>query len=148
VEPNQVADTAGNFVPAVGLGQFATVLIARVTDVRVNDGSAQRSRVTSLTVSFNGTLQFLGATAADTFGLRRADGLSIGLVAVVDNSGGQTSVTLTFTGTGLESGSLSDGTYTLTIFGALARVGPNGPLLDADGDDIPGGDFAFQIHRL
>jgi len=148
LESNQVADTSGNFVPAVRLGQFSTVLMARVTGVRVNDGSPQRSRVTSLTVTFNGTLQFLGTTVADTFRLRRADGLSIGLVATVDNTGGQTSVTLIFTGAGLEAGSLADGNYTLSVFGATARVGPNGPILDADGDDIPGGDFAFQIHRL
>jgi hypothetical protein len=147
VEPNQVADAAGNFIPAVRLGQFAAVPPVGVSAVRFNDGAVQRSRVTSLTVSFDGVLQFPG-TAADAFSLQRADGLVIALTAAVDNSGGRTSVTLTFGGAGVEFGSLADGNYTLTIFGGATRSGPNGPLLDADGDGLPGGDLTVQFHRL
>ncbi|HTK76939.1 MAG TPA: choice-of-anchor Q domain-containing protein, partial [Gemmataceae bacterium] len=147
VEAGQVADSAGNFIPPQRLGQFAAIPPIAVTAVKVNDGSAQRSRVSSLTVSFDGTLQFVGA-AADAFSLRRSDGLVIGLIASVDNTGGRTTVTLTFTGTGLEANSLADGNYALVIFGAAARSGPSGPPLDADGDGLPGGDLTYQFHRL
>jgi hypothetical protein len=146
LEPNQVADTAGNFVPASRLGQFTATPPVGVSSVRVNDGSAQRSRVSSLTVSFDGPLQFVG-TASDAFSLRRSDGLLIGLIALVD-TGSRTTVTLTFTGAGLEANSLADGNYTLTILGAAARSGSAGPLLDADGDGLPGGDLVYQFHRL
>src|SRR5207249_4760511 len=139
-------DQAGNSIPTVRLGQFAAVPPVVVSAVRVNDGVAQRSRVTSLTVSFDGTLQFPG-TATDAFSLRRVDGLVITLTAAVDNSGGRTTVTLTFGGVGVEASSLADGNYTLTVFGGSARSGANGPLLDADGDGLPGGDLTVQFHR-
>jgi len=144
---NQIADTAGNFAPAVRLGQISAAPPVAVAEVRVNDGSAQRSRVTSLTVMFDGAIRFLG-TPADTFRIRRSDGTDVGLVATLGVVSGRYAVTLTFTGPGLEGGSLPDGNYTLIVFGATARIGPTGPLLDADGDGLPGGDGTLQFHRL
>jgi hypothetical protein len=96
---------------------------------------------------FDGAIRFLG-TPADTFRVRRSDGTDVGLVATLGLVSGRYAVTLTFTGPGLEGGSLPDGNYTLTVFGATARIGPTGPLLDADGDGLPGGDGTLQFHRL
>jgi predicted outer membrane repeat protein len=147
VEPNQVADTSGNFAFAAALGQIEVAMPVTVESIQVNDGSAQRSRVTSLTVTFSGTVQFASA-AVNAFDLRRADGTSIAISPSVSVNTGRTVVTLAFTGAGLEAGSLTDGNYTLTVFGGAAQSGPTGPLLDADGDGLPCGDRAFQFHPL
>jgi hypothetical protein len=104
---------------------------AKVTAVQINDGSAQRSRVSSLTVTFDNPPSLPGVPA-DGFELKRqSDGAGVTLAASV---GGST-VTLTFTGGPVESGSLADGRYTLRI---LAAQVPN---LDGNGDGTPGDDY-------
>jgi hypothetical protein len=144
---NGVADTAGNMVPAVRLGQFAAAPPTGVTGTVINDGSRQRSRVMSVTVYFDGPLEFL-SSMADTFRVRRPDGTDVAFTAAPVTVSAGTAIKLTFSGSGLESGSLADGTYTLTVLGSTARSGINGPLLDADGEGQPGGDNTFQFHRL
>jgi hypothetical protein len=49
---------------------------------------------------------------------------------------------LTFGGSLAEVGSLKDGTYTLTVFGALV-TGPGGLALDGDNNGVAGGDFVY-----
>jgi hypothetical protein len=88
--------------------------VAQVTDAKVNDGSIQRSRVTSLTISFNTLVNFSGAVA-NAFTLTRVGGGAVAFSASATVVAGGTVVTLdNFSGSEIESGSLRDGRYTLT----------------------------------
>jgi hypothetical protein len=118
-----------------------------VAGIQVNDGSAQRSEVWSITVTFSGSVTFAGgnANAAAAFQLTHlTDSTNVALNAAVSaNSQGETVVTLTFAGSETDAvssrnggvASLADGRYQLTIFSAsvsgsagttLAGGGPNG----------------------
>jgi hypothetical protein len=121
-----------------------------VAGVRVDDGTAQRSMVRSLTVTFS-TLVTLPANPADAFRLSRTGPLDpFGDVTLsVDLSGStgtQTVARLTFSGAFTQSNSLIDGTYSLTVFGS--QVAANGQALDGDGDGAAGGDFGMNLYRL
>jgi glucose/arabinose dehydrogenase len=104
----------------------------RVTQTTVNDGSAQRSSVTSLTVTFNTQVTFT-STAAAAFTLSLNGGGSVGFTATPNVVNGVTVVTLdNFTGALTDGhGSLLDGRYTLTAIsnqihnGTLALDGAN-----------------------
>jgi hypothetical protein len=65
------------------------------------------------------------------------------------NSGGQTIVTLSFSGANTEPGtfSLTDGIYKLTLNSAFI-VNGSGQAFDGDADGNPGGNFLFPFHRL
>jgi ELWxxDGT repeat protein len=98
-----------------------------VTSVLVNDGSAQRSLVTGLTVTFSTTV----ALDADAFVVQRQDGNLAGVTfttAVVD---GHTVAVLAFTGDDVLAGSLADGNYVLTVRADRVHDGL-GQGLDAD----------------
>jgi hypothetical protein len=118
--------------------------------VTVNDGTAQRSRVTQLTVAFPG-LATLPANPVAAFRLTRLGpgGPTGDVTLAVDLSGStatQTVVKLTFSGALTEFGSLVDGNYTLTVLGSQVTV--NGAPLDGDGDGTPGGDSVTPLYRL
>jgi hypothetical protein len=120
-----------------------TDLAPTVQSVVVNDGSAQRSMVTSLTVTFS-TVVHLDPGA---FGLVRQGGGAIGLQvteAVVD---GRTVATLIFVGADVIGGSLADGHYTLTINGGLVHDG-FGNALDGAGTGVVGSDRVDTFFRL
>ncbi|HJZ56455.1 MAG TPA: hypothetical protein VKE74_15930, partial [Gemmataceae bacterium] len=96
-------DASGPVVPP-------QVVAPTVEGVAVNDGAAQRSMVTKLTITFDRQVE-LSDGALD---LRSASGASQLLFlteAVID---GKTVVTVEF-GSSLPGGSLSDGRYTLTV---------------------------------
>jgi hypothetical protein len=108
----------------------------------VNDGSAQRSRVTSLTVTFAGQVTFSGTVGAAFTLTRNSDGAVIGFTATSSIVNGVTQVTLNgFTGTATDFGSLADGRYTLTALSSQITLG--GSALDGDGNGTPGGDYTF-----
>jgi uncharacterized delta-60 repeat protein len=108
---------------------------------QVNDGSVQRSRVTSLTVRFSGVVTFNG-TPAQAFTLVRNDGGAVNFVANVSTEYGGTVVTLSnFTGVETQFGSLRDGRYTLTAFSSM--ISADGQPLDGDANGTPGGNFVF-----
>jgi hypothetical protein len=106
---------------------------------QVNDGSAQRSMVQSLTVAINGLATF-ATTPGAAFQLTGPGG-NVGLVGTSRYINNSTLVNLTFTGAGIVNGSLADGRYVLTAFGNQITV--NGAALDADGDGTAGGNFVF-----
>jgi hypothetical protein len=83
-----------------------------VDSVRVNDGSAQRSMVTSLTVSFT-TIVSVPNSAFRL--VNKETSSQVGLNISSSNATGKTVSTLTFTGAGIVGGSLADGNYLLTI---------------------------------
>jgi ELWxxDGT repeat protein len=84
---------------------------AQVTGFAVNDGSAQRSRVTSLTLTFDAVVTLdPGAISLQ----RRGHGL-VPIQVNASVADGRTVVVLTFAGPGIIGGSLPDGDYTLTV---------------------------------
>ncbi len=106
----------------------------RVESILVNDGAAQRSMITHLTVIFD---QAVLADAA-AFVLTDGAGHRIDLAAA-NPSGDQRTFNLTVAGAA-EGVSLADGNYTLT-------VRPDG-LSDAAGRPLTGEDERMTFHRL
>jgi hypothetical protein len=155
------ADVTGNDVTLTRGG--TPVAPPRVANLRVNNGAAQRSMVTSLTVTFDQAVAFAGP-AAQAFTLARINGGSVGFTATVSNAGGVTAVTLdTFTGPETNQaqtfrqafGSLNNGRYALTV--RASQVSAGGLALDGNGDGVGGDDYVFadsgttagnQLYRL
>ena len=116
---------------------------ARVESVVVNEGSAQRSMVTSLTVTFDHVVTL----DPGAFGLQREDGSPVSLNVATSVVGGHTVAVLTFAGPDIIGDSLADGGYTLTIRGDLVHDGV-GRELDGDRDGTAGGDHVTAFFRL
>jgi hypothetical protein len=95
-----------------------------VNSTQVNDGSIQRSRVTSLQVTFSTQVSF-ATTAGAAFTLtRNSDGAAVGFTATPSVVNGVTVVTLDgFTGAATQFGSLADGRYTLTVLASQISAG-------------------------
>jgi ELWxxDGT repeat protein len=115
-----------------------------VESVVVNDGSVQRSQVTSLTVTFS-TQVSLDSGALE---VQRGDGSDVGIDVATSVVGGKTVAVITFTGNDIVDGSLPDGTYTLTVHSDLVHDGTGQALAqdarlsffrllgDVDGDGV------------
>jgi hypothetical protein len=117
---------------------------AKVTNVSINGGAAQRSRLTSIAINFDSKVSFVGGdvNAAAAFTLDRVGPStgSVSLAASVDNIGPGTVVTLTFTGGTVDNISLADGRYALHALAAqFTGVG-----LDGNGDGTGGDNFLFD----
>ncbi len=114
----------------------------RVQAMQINDGSAQRSRVTSLTVTFTAQVT-LPADPATAFTLTRiGDGAAVSFTATANVAGGVTVVTLSnFGGAATVSGSLADGRYALTAL--ASRISAGGQQLDGNGDGTGGDDYTL-----
>jgi probable HAF family extracellular repeat protein len=106
---------------------------AQVVGVQINDGATQRSRVTSLKVTFDSTV-ILPPLPANAFELKRQSDNAI--VSLSASAIGNT-VSLSFTGGPIEFGSLADGRYTLTVHSSLVNYGD----FDGNGDGTPGDDY-------
>ncbi len=112
---------------------------ARVSNVQVNNGSAQRAMVTSLMIAFDSPVSFVGSPTAAFSLVNQKTTNAATLSAAVDLSG--TFVTLTFTGGSVDlGGSLSDGRYTLNIIGN--QFTGNG--FDGNGDGISGDNYVLM----
>jgi hypothetical protein len=132
-----------DLAPDDGNSPVQTIAPARVESVAINDGSAQRSMVNSLTVTFDSDVTFDDGA----FELHKQDGSSIALSVAPSVVNGKTVAVLTFTGSDLVGGSLADGSYTLTV--RADRVHDRwGRLLDGDGDGSAGGDRVDNFFRL
>jgi hypothetical protein len=115
----------------------------QVQSVVVNDGSPQRSMVTSLTVTFS-TVVHLDPGA---FELVLQGGGVIQLNISESVVEGRSVDTLTFTGAGIIGGPLADGHYTLTIHGDLVHD-DFGQALDGAATDVAGTDRVDTFFRL
>jgi fibronectin type 3 domain-containing protein len=123
---------------------------------QINDGSAQRSEVRSITVTFLGPVTFTGGNAAAAFQLQQVqNSANVMLNAVVSvDSHNRTVVILTFANTNAStevdpvseqngyasSPSLADGRYQLTIFGSHV-LGANGIAFDGAGNGTAGSNY-------
>jgi photosystem II stability/assembly factor-like uncharacterized protein len=103
-----VAGTHGRGAWEVSTVQAVT---PTVDSVVINDGSAQRSLVTSLTITFNTAVTL----DPDAIEVRRQGHGLISLDVATSLVGGQTVAVVTFTGPHIINGSLPDGDYTLTV---------------------------------
>jgi arylsulfate sulfotransferase len=115
----------------------------KVESVVFNDGSAQRSMVNSITVTFGGAA-ILDPGAIE---LRRQDGSLVDAQVSIALLDGKTVAVLSFAGAEFVGGSLADGSYTLTV--RADHVHDRwGRALDGDGDGVLGGDFVNSFSRL
>lgn len=113
----------------------APVVAPQLTGFTVNGGAAQRSMVTSLTLTFDRPVT-LGAGA---LALARAGGGSAVQLLTSPASGLATVHTVTFAGAGTTGGSLLDGLYKLTVTATAVT--------DATGQAMGGGNRAYDFHR-
>jgi hypothetical protein len=138
------ASRASDLVPGDvnGFGDvFTYVTPPRVQSAQINDGAAQRSRVTTLQLTFSTEVTFAGPVAS-AFTLTRNGGGAVIFTATANLVNGVTVVTLnSFTGSEAQFGSLNDGRYTLTAL--ASQISTEGFALDGDGDGQPGGDYHF-----
>jgi ELWxxDGT repeat protein len=101
-----------------------------VAAATIGDGTAQRSQVASLTVTFSAQVTF-AETVASAFTLTRNGGGAVNFSATASVIGGVTVVTLTgFTGSETQFGSLKDGRYTLTAL--ASQISANGQQMASD----------------
>lgn len=136
------------------IGAYEVQHAPTIANVIINDGSAQRSRITSMTVQFS-TLMLPSAMPASSFVLEKmAGGSAVGAVTLaVDLSPslvGQTIAKLTFSGPLTEYESLVDGQYRLTVL-AATMADASGQTLDGNGDGAMGDNYvsaAGSIYRL
>jgi hypothetical protein len=115
----------------------------RVESVVINDGSAQRSMVNSLAITFSGVVTLYPGA----FELRASNGSAVGLNVAASVVDGRTVAILSFTGSNIIGGSLADGFYTLGVRADWVRDA-SGLKLDGDGDGVAGGDRSDAFHRL
>ncbi|MBX7103561.1 MAG: hypothetical protein K1X57_05745 [Gemmataceae bacterium] len=129
--PAGAAITPGAANPANPAG------VLQVAGVTVNQGDAQRSRVTSITVTFNQTVTLPADPASGFRMTRQSDGAVVALAATHNTN----TVTLTFIGGPVESGSLADGRYTLTVRAGL--VSGSVTSLDGNANGTAGDDYTL-----
>jgi hypothetical protein len=112
--------------PRVDIGAFEVqaATAPTVSSVSVNGGAVQRSRVTTLAVTFSTQVTFAGVVAS-AFTLVRTGGGSVGgFTATANVVNGVTVVTINnFTGAEVNSGSLRDGRFTLTVLANQISAG-------------------------
>jgi hypothetical protein len=126
----------------VDIGALEKLAPPQVTSIVVGDGTAQRSEVRSITVTFNSAVTFTGSPAAafQLFHEQTNQDIANMQAAVSTDALGRTVVTLTFvtagnavndidylSATGGMAASLADGCYQLTILSS-AISGPGGSL--------------------
>ena len=115
----------------------------RVESVTINDGSAQRSKVKSITVVFDRMVK-INSGAFQLY--RQGSGKPIPVQARLSQSDGYTVALLTFKGHGVVGNSLANGQYRLIIRGDKIRD-PEGRRHDGDGDGQEGGNYVFSFFR-
>ncbi len=142
---SEIQDMEGNLLAHDAVDQFVIdMTAANVESVVINDGSAQRSMVRSLTITFS---EVVGGVDDSSFILMNTTTNT----QVVPNVAtkildGKTVATLTFSGSGIASGSLADGNYRLITL-AKTITDAAGNSLDGNGDGIQGDNATDQFFR-
>ncbi|MBX7106065.1 MAG: autotransporter-associated beta strand repeat-containing protein [Gemmataceae bacterium] len=123
---------------------------AKVSNLLVNNGAVQRSRVTSVTIEFDQIVTLTGGVNG-AFQLRRQSDNALvtldGAASIIDNSGSGTKVTLFFDISGpavdgkAGNVSLADGRYSLTAVAANITNGSG--QLDGNGDGAAGDNYSL-----
>ena len=123
--------------PDIGAFEYSEVLVPAVTGVQVNGGAAQRSRLTTIAVTFNTRVTVgPGAFILTRVGLPNGvagDNATVGTLSVATQVvNWQTVATLTFAGMNTNGGSLDDGNWTLTVVGTQVTAIADGTAMAAD----------------
>lgn len=121
----------------VGAYECSTPIVESVV---INDGSAQRSKVTSLAVKFNQVVTLASGAFAV---LDKTTGTYVTVATSVSTVGNCTVVTLTFSGSLTQYGSLIDGDYKLIIDSSKVTNTATAAHLDGDDDGTAGGNYIF-----
>ena len=145
VDAGAFRDLAGNDFPGISgnttwnftTGDFTA---PTVTGVQIGNGSAQRSMVNSLAITFS-ELVTIDAGAFEV--IQRGTGTAVDVSFTTEDVGGMTIATLTFSGALTEYGSLVDGNYQLNIRSDRVRDRRSDLDLDGDEDGAAGGDYVF-----
>ncbi|MCA9166170.1 MAG: VCBS repeat-containing protein [Planctomycetales bacterium] len=109
-------------------------------EIIIDDGTAQRSMVRSITINFDTNIAF----DEGAFDLRSNTGIPIAVTTSVSPGTFTTQVVLTFPT--LLGGSLQDGNYRLTLLDSHIRDAA-GNSLDGDANDTPGGNHVDEFYR-
>ena len=134
------APDVGAYEYETPINGFGVEFPPNVASVAIDGGAAQRSMVTTLTITFSEQVSFASSPAAAFVVSRVSDGALVAFTATVSSVGGSTVVTLGgFTGSATQYGSLADGRYTLRVLSD--QVSFNGLALDGDNDGNAGGDY-------
>jgi hypothetical protein len=137
-----------NNIGGVGTYTAATFTVSapiQVAGVQVNDGTAQRSMVNTLVVTFTRPVASYDP-GAFTVAAVGSGAVAPSVSVSFDASG--TVATLTFSGSGVIGGSVTDGRYQLVLDGTKLHDNSGG-LLDGDGDGLSGGAYAgFSFFRF
>ena len=123
--------------------------ISTIAGIVLDDGTAQRSRIRTATITFNGTIPQAGI-AAGAFTLTQTSGAITAYTAdvtAVAAASGQTTVQLSFNGPAVIGGSVADGNYSLAIDGSKI-TDSTGLAVDAAGSGTPGSSRAYAFYRL
>ncbi len=121
-----------------------TVGPTEVAQVTIGDGTAERSMIKSLTVTFTGPVIVLPGA----FTLRDLRGRTVNLNVATTLVNGQTVATITFRGPRIVGGSLWDARYKFTINGARVIDATTGAAVDAAVNGLVGSSQVVQFRRL
>ncbi len=136
----RVTDAGGLTFEKEVLLQVNNLIEISKSDITINDGSAQRSRVDSVTIQF-GTDVILQEGAVTVHKRGAGGGLAGTVISPVVGVASRT-FTLSFAGAFTEFGSLADGNYELRI-DATKIISVDGFGLDTNQDGVTGDDFVF-----
>ena len=132
-----VADAVAFVMPGQRVLQAAASAPALTGSVKVNDGTAQRSMVTSLTF----TTSVPATLGSDALTLSLHSGGPVGFTVTPSNpSGDGKTYVLSFSGSGVVGSSLPDGIYDLKVKASSVT--------DGFGQSLSGGDQTLTLHRL
>jgi len=127
-----------------GAWEITTSFVPRATRIIINDGAAQRSMVTSISVTFSSIVTL----DPGTFEVLRQEGGTFPVNVTEAVVAGHSVDTLTFIGSDITGGSLPDGHYTLIIHGGLVHDSASGPALDSAATGTPVSDHVETFFRL
>ena len=133
------SDTGGITIATMTV---AVVPPPTVTSVTFGDGSNQRSMIKQFVVTFSEAVSFSPDVVSAFLLTRTGTGAPNDTVALTANppTGPASTVTITFSGSMTENGSLRDGVYDLTISAGV--VSGVGGALDGNSDGISGGSYS------
>ena len=141
-----IQDSAGNAMSTDAVDQFMIDTVGpQVESVVINGGDAQRSMVAEITVTFSEPV--LGVDENSFVLMNTTTNTQVVPLVSTQLIDGKTVATLTFSGSGIIGGSLSDGNYTLTtLTGGLSDAAGN--QLDGNGDGTSGDDATDEFFRF
>lgn len=110
---------------------------------KIDDGSAQRSMVRTVSFTFSNPIDNISSGA---FTLTDQNDVPVSTVLVSVAGVGTNTLTLSFSGGSVVGGSLADGLYRITVDGN--RLYSLGRTVDAKNDTTPGSSVSVDFHRL